>query len=355
MRVLKDEQEEQSLRLKLPLILLTLVLSPLLSPLVITNVQAAPCSATCNFEADTNVPVSEGAIRVRLDGTTNYNLNRTFTFAYNTSHTLEVLDVVINAPSGARYVFKQWSYNGLQWSSTPMLSGNPFPILANYVTGDNGPFVAVFEKQFQASFSFTDPAGQPISPPSYILLQGPPGFCPDGGAPPCTVYTYSNRWLAAAVWTVTDAVWQNMPGMVYGTPTIDLTAGPRSLAVPLRTYPATVKVVDRSNNPLADVSLTVTFSNSTSKTLTTDNQGQVQLGHIPLETYNVRVVYQNQTSGPWVVDASVTPSYTITLDVGSVISAPVVSAFVLLTIFGLAMFLILLAVKVRKPPLPPTI
>lgn len=340
------------MRAKVPLVFVTLILSSLLGPLLVINVQAAGCSPNCYFETDTNVPASEGTVRVRLDGGSLFSLNYTFTFANDTSHTIEVVDTLINAPLGARYVFKQWSYNGIQWSSTPMLSGSPFPILANYTTGDNGPFVAEFERQFQASFSFTDPSGQAISRPSSITLQGPRTV-----SIPNNSSAFQNLWLAAAVWTVTDATWQSMPGTVSGVPTFDLRTGTASAQIQLRAYTATVKVVDSSNNPIPGVSLFVRLSNQTTLELpfTTDSQGQVQLGHIPLGSYTVRVVYQNQDLGSWVVDASANPVNTIQLNVGGTTSGPIISAVVLLTILGVAMFLLLLAIKVRKSPLPPTI
>jgi len=340
------------LRAKAPLVFMTLIVSFLLAPLLISNVQAADCPPNCNFEAGTNVPTAEGTVRVRLDGSTNYNLNRTFSFPYNTSHTLEVLDTLISAPSGARYMFKQWSHNGIQWATTPMLSGSPFPILANYTTGDNGPFVAEFEKQFQASFAFTDPSGQAISRPSSITLQGPRTV-----SIPNNSSAFQNLWLGAALWTVTDATWQSMPNMVNGTQTVDLRNGPYTAQIELRAYTATVKVVDRLNNPISGVSLFIRLTNQTSTELpfTTDTQGLAQLGHIPLGSYTVRVVYQNQDLGSWVVEASQTPVNTIQLNVGGTTSGPIISAVVLMTIFGVAMFLLLLAVKVRKPPLPPTI
>ncbi len=324
--------------------LLTLVLSSLISPPLISSVRGASCSATCDFEADTNVPTTAGIVRVRLDGSTNYNLNHTFTFGYNTTHTFEVLDLQIVAPSGGRYVFKQWSHNGIQWSSTPILAGNPFPILANFKTGDNGPFVAEFEAQFQVSLSFTDPVGQSITPPSVITLQGPSTV---------TLSSYTGQWLSAGVWTVTDATWQNVPSSVYGVPTVDLTSGPQSVQIPLKAYSAAVKVVDNSNNPVAGASLTVTLYNNTVVTATTDSQGMAQLGHIPLGPYSV----QGQNIPLQVADASTDPNgvFTITLNQGTGPSAPVVSALVLLTIFGLAVFLLVLAIKVRKPPPPPTI
>ena len=81
----------------------------------------------------------------------------------------------------------------------------------------------------------------------------------------------------------------------------------------------------------------------------------VQLGDIPYGSYTALVSYQGQVQGPVGEDATTGSVSTITLNVGGGASAPVVSGLVLLTIFGVALFLILLAIKVRKPPPPPQI
>ena len=324
----------------------TLILSSMLVPLLITSVQAVGCSPNCSFETDTNVPAGEASVWVRLDGSSYYNLNHTFSFGNYTTHTIEVMNTTLYAPStGARYVFKQWSHNGINWASTPMLDGNPFPILADYTSSQNGPFVAEFDKQFQATLSFTDPSGQPVSLPSSISLQGPSTI---------TLFSYSSQWLSAKLWTVTDATWQSMPGTVYGSPTVDMQNGPSTVQIPLKAYSATVKVVDRSNNPIAGASLSVTLANATSLTFTTDSQGEARMGHIPLGSYAVHVVYQNQDLS-YAADASRDATFTITLNVGGGVNTPLVSSLVLLIIFGVALFMILLAIKVRKPPLPPAI
>jgi hypothetical protein len=109
---------------------------------------------------------------------------------------------------------------------------------------------------------------------------------------------------------------------------------------------------------VSGANVTVTFAppNSTSVSHLTGSQGTVGLGDIPLGPYTARVTYQGQDV-KWSEDASATPGgvSTITLNISGTTSAPVVSAVVLLTIFGVALFLILLAIKVRKPPPPPTI
>jgi hypothetical protein len=149
-----------------------------------------------------------------------------------------------------------------------------------------------------------------------------------------------------------------MPGLVIGAPTIDLTTGPVTKSIQIEAYPATVKVVDLNNNPVSGANVTVIFPlpNSTSVSFRTGSQGIVSLGDIPLGPYTARVTYQGQDVR-WSEDARATPGgvSTITLNISGTTSAPVVSAVVLLTIFGVALFLILLAVKVRKPPPPPTI
>ncbi len=341
------------MKTKVPLAVLTLMVFSVLAPLLIVNTVAIGCMTTCDLEANTNVPTIGGTVWVRVDGSAYFTLNRTFAFANGTQHTIEVLNTTLYSPStGARYVFRQWTHNRLQWTPTALMTTPP--IFFNYTSTTNGPFIAEFDKQFQLTLSFTDPSGQVISLPSSVTLQGPSSV---------TLSSYTNQWLLASLWTVTDATWQSMPGTVCDTPapgtvcgpqTIDLRSGPRSAQIPLKAYSSTVKVVDRSNNPVTGASVTVTLANATSSTFTTDGQGLAQIGRVPLGTYTVHVVYQNEDI-TGAVDASTTPVFTVTLNLGGSTSGPIVSAVVLLTIFGLAMFLLLLAIKVRRPPLPPTI
>ncbi len=292
------------------------------------------------------MPLTDSTVWVLVDNTTYWTLPRTFSFPNYTYHTIEVLNLTISvASTGARYVWKQWTLSGLQWTPTPMMRT---PLMAyNYTSTSNGVFIAEFERQFQLTLSFTDPSGQPVGPPSSITLQT--------GSSTTTTSSYSNQWLTANVWKVVDAQWGGSYGMVFGNPTIDLTRGPVSTTVPLNAYSATIRLVDRANNPVVGASVTVVLANSTSRVFTTDGEGSVRLGHIPLGPYTARIMYQNQDMGNWTVDASRNPVSTIALNVGGQGNAPVVSAVVILTIFGLALFLLLLAIKVRKPPAPPTI
>ena len=123
----------------------------------------------------------------------------------------------------------------------------------------------------------------------------------------------------------------------------------------MKAYPATVKLTDNSNQPVSGAMIAVTFANGTSTTLTSDSQGTVNLGRIPIGSYTIDITYQNRDWGSYSIDASAQPVDTVQLGIGGGTSAPVVSAVVLLTIFGLALFLIVLAVRVRKPPPPPMI
>jgi carboxypeptidase family protein len=220
----------------------------------------------------------------------------------------------------------------------------------NY-TLPNDQFTAQFDKQFQYTLTFTDHSGVALNaPPAHIALSGPTGTV--------TTSAYSGQWLQAGSWTVVDATWEGVPNLVVGAQTIDLTSGPATKSIQLAVYPAAVKVVDLNNNPLAGANVTVTFTppNSTKVSHLTGSQGTVGLGEIPLGLYTAHVTYQGQDVR-WSEDASATPGgvSTITLNISSTTSTPVVSAIVLLTIFGVAFFLILLAIKVRKPPPPPTI
>jgi len=337
---------------------LTLIVAAILAPLFITNAHAIQgCKPgtppTCYLYAQTNVPSAEGSVIVRQDGNNalEYPLPHLFAFTNGTTHSLEVLTLTVSGtPSGARYLWDSkaaWTWHTLQYPNANMTT----PLMIYNYTLPNDQFTAQFDKQFQYTLTFTDHNGAALSPaPASITLSGPTGTL--------TTSAYSGQWLQAASWSVVDAKWEGIPGLVIGAQTIDLTNGNVAKSIQLAVYPATVKVVDLNNNPVSGANVTVIFAppNSTSVSHLTGGQGTVSLGDIPLGPYTARVTYQGQDV-KWSEDASATPGgeSTITLNISGTTSAPVVSAVVLLTIFGVALFLILLAIKVRKPPPPPTI
>lgn len=295
------------------------------------------------------MPVADGTVYVELDNNTGsvYSLPHTFSFLNNSQHTLTVLNTTLSAPSGARYIWNEWIHSSLQWTPTLMMR-TPFMTFNYTGSSDGGAFTAKFDKQFQYSLTFKDAAGQPLTPaPTSVVLSS--------SASTITTSAYSGQWLAATSWTVTSATWEGYQPALLAPVPLDLSSAPASAAVGVSAYSASVKVVDKLNNPIQGASVTITFANTTSRMFTTDNLGTVHLGDIPVGPYSAHVLYQGQDQGTWSEDASVASASTVTLNVGGTSSAPVVSAVVLLTIFGVALFLILLAIKVRKPPPPPKI
>ncbi len=91
----------------------------------------------------------------------------------------------------------------------------------------------------------------------------------------------------------------------------------------MRAYNAVVLVVDSENNPVIGAEVVATLSNTTVRTATTDGQGRVHLGHIPIGQYTVQVNYQGHQMGSWNADASTTPTLTAKLD--SVSTQPTLS------------------------------
>ncbi len=340
-------------RARAPIAVLTLVVSALLAPVLIGNVHAMGCNPPgCQFTANTNVPASDGNIWVEVDNNTGSwcgasaicRLPQTFTFLNNSIHTIRVLNgTFIAASSGARYVWKQWSIFGTAWTTSTMMRTQP--IYNNYTGAAS--FTAQFDKQFQLSLTFTDQSGQTINPPANVTLAS--------GSSTITNSSYSNWWVSSKVWSVTDATWEGIRGSVANGQTIDMTSGPVTKTISLLAYPASIQIVDNNNNPVSGASVTISFANSTSTTLTSDSKGTVNLGHIPGGIFTVRVFYQNQNQGPFSLTAVNKPTNTIQLNIGSSTASTTTSAIVLLTIFGIAFFLILLAIKVRRPPPPPTI
>jgi len=330
--------------------LLILALAITTVPLFLVNVHATSgCISNCRLTADTTVPTAEGTVYVELDNITSpvYALPHTFLFANNTRHTLTMVNTTFSAPSGARYLWNEWVHSSLQWTPTLMMQ-TPIMLYNYTASSDGGAFTAKFDKQFQYTLTFKDAAGQSLVPsPTSVVLSS--------AGSSVTTSAYSGQWLAATSWTVTSATWEGYQGALSAPVPLDLTTGSGSAVVKVSAYAASVKVVDKLNNPIQGASVTITFANATSRAFTTDAQGTVQLGDIPIGPYSAHVIYQGQDQGTWSEDASVAPISTVTLNVGGTTSAPVVSAIVLLTIFGVALFLILLAIKVRRSPPPPKI
>ena len=330
--------------------LLILAFSVLFVPLFLVDVHATNgCITTCQLRADTTVPAADGTVYVELDNNAGsvYSLPHTFSFANDSQHTLTVLNATLSSSSGARYVWNEWTHSSLQWTPTLMMRT---PIMLFNYTGssDGGPYTAKFDKQFQYTLTFKDVAGQSLTPaPTSVVLSS--------SVSTITTSAYSAQWLSATSWTVTSATWEGYQGALLVPVPLDLSSASASVAVTVSAYSASVKVVDKLNNPIQGASVTITFANATSRMFTTDNQGLVQLGDVPIGPYSAHVLYQGQDQGTWSEDASISAVSTIALNVGGTTSAPVVSAIVLLTIFGVALFLILLAVKVRRTAPPPKI
>ena len=317
----------------------------------------AGCKTNCYMDVSTNVAPADGPIMVKMDNSAVYSLPQiSFPFANGTIHTIQVLNGTFTAASGARYVWKQWSCACSEIASTSTPTLTTPPVYYNYTdparsppSNGRGGITAVFDKQFQLTLTFSDASGQPVNPPTNTTLQsGSTTVILDSSS-------YSNHWMSAVVWNVIDATWEGTPHSSLTSQTIDLTAGTTVKSIPLRAYPAKILVVDMNNNPLAGAKLTVILSNSTSGVFTTDSQGLVDLGRIPVGSYSTQVSYQNQDKGKWASDASLTPTNTIQLTVGGPTTASTVSAIVLLTIFGIAIFLVLLAIMLRKKSPPPNL
>ena len=313
-----------------------------------SRVPPVGCISNCNLEADTTVAAGEGTIKVQVDSSAFYSLPYTFSFANGTIHTIQVLNNSFTGASGARYVWKQWTHGTSHYSSATLTTPQ---MIYNYTMGAAGPFIAEFDKEYQLTLSFTDPSNNPIGPPSSVTLTS--------GSDTVTLTSFSSQWVGAKLWTVTDLKWQGVAGLEVASQTIDLTGGGLSKAVKVNAFSATVKAVDRSNNPVAGVTVTVTLLNSTVKTFTTNSQGLADIGYVPQGLYTAHVSYNGSDVGTWSVDASSMPTLTVAVAVaggsGVLGTTTVVSAVVLFAILGVVLLLLFLAFHVRKKPVPPKI
>jgi hypothetical protein len=307
------------------------------------------CKTNCNLEALTNVPSADGTIKVRVDGGTVDSLGTTFSFANGTVHTIQVLNSTFTgSSSGARYVWEEWNCTcGV--STTNQTLTTP-PMYLNYTASQSGAFTAVFDKQYPLTLTFTDQQGDTLSPPSSILLMN--------GNTMLNLTSFSGIYESALVWKVESVVWEGVPGIQVQGQTVDLTGGAATIAIKLQAFSASIKAVDSSKNPVSGVTVLVYFQNSTSRTFQTNGQGLVQLGYVPLN-YTAVVSYNGNTICNCIVNTSNPQNnpYVVQVSVasGGSGSTPLVSAVVILTIFGIAAFLVLLAIKVRKAPPPPRI
>ena len=359
------------MKARAPVILFT-ILTSLLAPTLIGNVNATSgCSSGCQLTASSNVPSGDGTIWIRIDNnisnsTTGFYCGThactvplpqssppTFTFGNNTIHTLAVLNSTFTGPlTSGHYVWKNWSnYYGTQfstvWTTNPMLVIGP--ILYNY-TGTAG-FTAVFDRQYAATLSFADAKGDPLNPaPAYVTLQGQ-------ATGTSTISGYSGQYVTADLYTVISARWEGADIPTTTTQTLDLTNGPAATTISLKAYQATIHIVDNNNSPVSGANVTITFVNGTitNKNYVSDSNGNVNLGDIPYPgSFGLTVRYQNQEYGPYSPDAATNSTYTVQVNAGSS-TTTTGTAIVLLVIFGIAFFLILLAIKVRRPATPPKI
>src|SRR3989441_9169121 len=318
-----------------------------------SRVPPVGCISNCNLEAKTTVAVGDGTIKVQVDSSAYYTLPYTFSFANGTIHTIQVLNNTFTGASGARYVWKQWTHGTNQYPSATLTTPQ---MIYNYTTGAAGPFTAEFDKEYQLTLSFTDPSNNPLGPPSSVTLTS--------GSDTVTLTSFSNQWVGAKLWTVTDLKWQGVAGLEVASQTIDLTGGVLSKAVKVNAFSATVKAVDRSNNPVAAATGTLNLLNSTVHPFTTNSQGLADIGYVPQGPYTAHVTYNGAEVGNYVftvgsVDTSSMPTLTVTVATAGGSGIPgtttIVSAVALFAILGVVVLLLFLAFRVRKKPVPPKI
>ena len=319
------------------------------------------CNTDCYMDVLTNVPANDGTLKVQVDGGTVYPLTASFpyqefSFLNSTTHSIQVLNQTFTgASSGARYVWESWTCScGLPTTSSTTL--NTPQMYSNYTDprsgrlNPQGPVTALFEKEFPLTITFTDPRGNPVTPPSSLQLLS--------GNTALNLTTFSGIYENATVWKVQNVVWEGVPNIQVQGQTIDLSNSAASVSIKLQVFAASIKAVDGSNNPVQGVSVTVYFQNSTSKSFQTNSQGLVALGDVPLN-YTAVITYNGNTVCNCVIDTANPQNNPYVVEVsssgGSSGTTPIVSAVVLLTIFGIAALLVLLAIKVRKAPPPPQI
>lgn len=358
----------------IPFAILALLTVALLAPSIVEDVHASGCTTNCYLTANTNVPASDATIWVRLDNTTLYTLPRTFAFANGTIHTIQALNLTFKVSSGTRYVWRQgWTLCGNQYDPNPMMRTPR--MLANYTSTCpfTGPFVAQYDIIPPAGCTTNCLLEAKTSVPAteatiWVRLDNTTTYAlpqtfsfPNGTRHSIEVLNSTVRGVSGAyyVWRQWTQGANQYPAQMLHTPPMiyNYTTGfngPFTAQLD-KVYSATIRVLDKNNNPAVGATVTVTFANSTVRSFTTDGQGSVQLGLIPPGSYAAHITYQNQDMGIWTADPSQTPTFTIVLSTGGSPIVSQTSIVVILTIFGLAAFLAVLAIQTHRPPRPPRI
>ena len=333
-------------------------------PLLIGNVYANSCPpGNCAVDVNSNVPSTDGTIYAELDNSSSniVALPHTFSLAYNTTHTITVLNTTsfTGASTGGHYAWKEWAiYYGTTSPGTtlwttgftaricPANTCTPNGDIFNY-TG-SAALTAIFDKQYPTTLSFTDAIGSPLTTaPNNVTLRSQ-----TTGAT-TTITSYNNQYITADKYSVAGAFWEGFRSST-GSQSIDLTSGPKTATISINAYPATIQVVDNNNNAVQGANVTITYINGTIRSYLSNGKGLVSLGDIPLGSFGLTVHYQNQAYGPYAPNIVGSPTYTVQVNGGST-PTTTTTAIVLLAIFGIAFFLILLAIKVRRPATPPRI
>ena len=322
------------------------------------------CKTNCYLDALTNVPSADGTIKVQDKNGAVFPLNpsspQTFAWLNGSRQTLTVLNQTFAAPSGTHYSWKQWicacstvPANSSTILTIPAIYSNYTDPLRNPPLNGVGGFTAQFDKQYKLTLTFSDQQGNALSAPASLQIVT--------GNTVVNLTSYSGIYESAAVWTIRNVVWEGVTALEVPGQTVDLTSGSASATIKLYVYSATIKAVDTSSsqNPVSGVTVTVSFANSTTRAFQTNSQGLVQLGDIPTSSYTAVVSYKGAAICNCIVDTSNPQNnpYVVQVNVGNspTTTTPLVSALVLLTIFGLATFLIVLAIWTRKRPPPPVI
>jgi hypothetical protein len=282
--------------------------------MLLTEAHGTGCIVNCQLTADTNVPPGQATVWVLVDNANYTTLPATFSFVSGTVHVLRILNQSLPGANGALFVWKQWNQNATGNMYTPSEVLTTPPMLLNYTAGHAGQFIAEYTKMFKLSLSFTDPSGEPVAPPSSVILQSGAAIMADSN--------YSGVWLEAGNWKVANATWEGVSDTESGTASFNLSAGPVAGTLVLKAYTAIMNVVDSSSRPLPDATVIVKFSNSTVRSFLTDTYGVVQLGHVPLGPYSVQVNYQGQNMGNWTADASNSPLFVAMLNAGGPTQGP---------------------------------
>ena len=233
-------------------------------------------SNTTNQQANAVASVSFAAsgassAQIVVDGTS-YALPTSFSWSVGSTHQVSAQSVIATG-DGAQLVAAGW--HGAVNSSSPSTT---------FTVKNDMTLIVSYQTEYLVDFTFASGAGTPVAAQN-ATIYGPQGLVTVTSA-------NSSAWLDSGAsysplgGTVGGVVVPVVPGV--GSFVVD---GPRTVTVPLSTFPVSVKVVDLFGQPISGANVTLTTSGEMRFTQVTGSDGLATFDNVPMGWFSATYTY----------------------------------------------------------------